>query len=103
MTALRSEGRGRRADAVAARLSGIDTVGVPPTALAAAPAALTRREREVAELAADRLTAAQIAERLGLSPRTVENHLQRVYAKLGVAGRAELQSLLRGRSPGHGG
>lgn len=57
---------------------------------------LTRREREIANLAIQNLTAATIAERLILSRRTVENHLQRVYTKLGVSSRAELESALRG-------
>ena len=57
---------------------------------------LTRREREIADLAIQNLTAASIAERLVLSRRTVENHLQRVYTKLGVTNRAELEQYLRG-------
>jgi DNA-binding NarL/FixJ family response regulator len=59
-----------------------------------APDPLTPREREVATLAAGGLTSAEIAERLVLSTRTVENHLQRGYAKLGIANRSELGLVL---------
>ncbi|MEU4415277.1 helix-turn-helix transcriptional regulator [Nocardia salmonicida] len=62
------------------RLAGAQRVG--------APAALTRREREVAELAAHGHTNKAIAEHLYLSPRTVEDHLGRVLRKLGLTGRA---------------
>ena len=55
-----------------------------------APATLTRRESEVARLAATGLSNRQIAERLYLSSRTVETHLQRAYIKLGVNDRAGL-------------
>jgi DNA-binding CsgD family transcriptional regulator len=55
---------------------------------------LTRREREVAELAAHNLTSREIAEKLFVSTRTVENHLQRAYEKLGVRGRRELRQAL---------
>jgi DNA-binding CsgD family transcriptional regulator len=51
---------------------------------------LSKREREVALLAAQGLPTKEIAARLYLSPRTVENHLQRAYEKLGTSGRAEL-------------
>ncbi|WP_327001711.1 helix-turn-helix transcriptional regulator [Dactylosporangium sp. NBC_01737] len=51
---------------------------------------LTRREREVAQLAARGLSNREIAVRLTVSGRTVENHLARVYLKLGVHGRAGL-------------
>lgn len=43
---------------------------------------LTRREREIAHLAASGLSSRDIADRLVVSVRTVDNHLQRVYRKL---------------------
>lgn len=72
-----------------------------PTLLLGQPA-LTEREWQIASLAAEGVVSRRIAERLYLSPRTVENHLQRVYGKLGVAGRTELRAALR-CIPGHGG
>lgn len=51
---------------------------------------LTPREREVAALAAEGLTAREIGERLFIGERTVETHLARVYPKLGVASKLEL-------------
>jgi ATP/maltotriose-dependent transcriptional regulator MalT len=59
------------------------------------PSGLTRREREIAQLAAAGLTNAAIAARLTLSVRTIEAHLGRVYAKLGVPGRRDLVGVLR--------
>jgi len=50
---------------------------------------LTDREREILELLAQGLSNKQIAQRLYLSVRTVENHLRRVYQKLGVISRTE--------------
>lgn len=52
---------------------------------------LTTREREIASLAAQGLSSNEIAQRLFLSPRTVNNHLQSTYTKLGIRGRHELQ------------
>ncbi|SMQ14590.1 ATP-, maltotriose-and DNA-dependent transcriptional regulator MalT [Streptomyces sp. Ag82_O1-12] len=57
---------------------------------------LTRRESEIAELAAEGLTSQEIAGRLVLSIRTVDNHLQRVYSKLGIASRTQLADALAG-------
>lgn len=54
------------------------------------PALLTGREAEVLGLVVDGLTGRQIATRLTLSPRTVENHVQRVLRKLGLPNRAAL-------------
>lgn len=55
---------------------------------AAAPDGLTAREVEVLRLVAQGLTDAQIAERLIISPRTVNNHLTSIYSKLHVSSRA---------------
>ncbi|QXJ22115.1 helix-turn-helix transcriptional regulator [Actinomadura graeca] len=64
---------------------------------------LTPREREILLLATGH-SSRHIAERLGLSVRTVDNALNRAYAKLGLAGRAELRALLPGVRPSsHGG
>ncbi|MGW5663119.1 AAA family ATPase [Streptomyces sp. NPDC003758] len=49
---------------------------------------LSARELRIAELAAEGLTNRQIAERLGLSPRTVGTHLYKIFPKLGVTTRA---------------
>lgn len=57
-------------------------------------AVLSAREIEVAALAAAGLANKEIAARLSVSVRTVENHLQRVYEKLGVARRADLSLAL---------
>ena len=51
---------------------------------------LSTRERQVARLAVDGLTAREIGEQLFISPRTVETHLASVYAKLGVRSKVEL-------------
>jgi DNA-binding CsgD family transcriptional regulator len=55
---------------------------------------LTAREREIALLVADGLTSKEVAERLFLSARTVSNHLQNAYAKLGISKRTELAAAL---------
>jgi ATP/maltotriose-dependent transcriptional regulator MalT len=93
----REEGRkAMRASSANARrlLEGCEGAQTPALS-ALAPDPLTPREREVAMLAARGLTSTEIAQRLVLSLRTVENHLQRGYGKLGVCNRSELQAVLR--------
>jgi DNA-binding CsgD family transcriptional regulator len=51
---------------------------------------LTASERRVADLVAEGLTNKEVARRLFVTDRTVEGHLSRIYAKLGVRSRAEL-------------
>ncbi|MFE1381514.1 AAA family ATPase [Streptomyces sp. NPDC058740] len=57
-------------------------------------AALTPREREISVLVAEGLTNQAVADRLSLSPRTVESHVASVYRKTGVMTRAGLASLV---------
>ncbi len=54
---------------------------------------LSSREREVLALLVQRLTAAEIAEQLFLSPRTVTTHIGHVYDKLGVNSRRDAAAL----------
>ena len=70
------------------------------THLREAPTSLTPSELRVAELAASGLTNKRIAERLFMSPKTVEANLARVYAKLGIASRAELGARMAPASTG---
>jgi DNA-binding NarL/FixJ family response regulator len=51
---------------------------------------LTDREREVLHLAAEGLTNTEIAARLSLSPRTIENHRANMMRKLGLHNQTEL-------------
>jgi DNA-binding NarL/FixJ family response regulator len=61
---------------------------------------LTARERDVLELIAAGLANRQIADRLGLSSKTVRNHVSNLFAKLQVADRA--QAIVRAREAGLG-
>ena len=65
-----------------------------PAVIALTAGQLSVRERQIATLAADGQTSQQIADRLVLSVRTVDNHLQHVYTKLGVSSRQDLAGLL---------
>jgi len=80
----------RRAQQLAAQCEGART----PLLGARAAAPLTARQREIAMLAAAGTTSKDIAGRLVLSVRTVENHLQNAYAELGVTTRAGLAEAL---------
>jgi DNA-binding NarL/FixJ family response regulator len=59
---------------------------------------LTRRERQLVELLVDGLSNAEIAATLVLAEKTVKNHLNHVYAKLGVTSRAQAVALWSARS-----
>ena len=54
------------------------------------PAGMTDREVDVLRLAAQGLTMRQVASRLGISAKTVDHHLQRIYVKTGVGTRGAL-------------
>ncbi|MEQ1702341.1 MAG: LuxR C-terminal-related transcriptional regulator, partial [Ilumatobacteraceae bacterium] len=62
----------------------------------AGPVTLTRREREIGLMAARGVVSREIGERLFISRRTAENHLAKVYEKLGVRTRVELARVLDG-------
>jgi DNA-binding NarL/FixJ family response regulator len=66
----------------------------PALAAITAPLPLTHREREIVTLAASGLSNREIAQRLVISVRTVENHFYRASTKLGTTDRAELTALL---------
>lgn len=63
---------------------------VPPAQRHAASPGLTRREREVGELARRGFTTVQIAEQLHIAPATVKKHLEKVKVKLGVRRKSDL-------------
>ena len=59
---------------------------------------LSAREREVALLIAEGLTNRQVAQRLVLSPRTVETHVARIMSRLGVDSRAQIAAWVAGHA-----
>ena len=58
--------------------------------------ALTRREREVAALVAEGLTNRDIAQRLFISERTADGHLEHIREKLGFSSRAQIAAWVAG-------
>ena len=70
-------------------------VHLPSTKPATSFAALTPRERDLVELIAQGRDNAQIAARLGLSEKTVRNHITSIFAKLEVDNRARAIVLAR--------
>jgi DNA-binding CsgD family transcriptional regulator len=87
LAALDGLGARAHADEAAALLRAL---GAPaPRATDTTGAPLTRREREVLGLLGEGLSNPEIAARLYLSRKTVEHHVARVLAKLGLRSRAE--------------
>jgi DNA-binding NarL/FixJ family response regulator len=60
------------------------------------PASLTEREQEIMNLISQGLTNRDIAERFVLSEKTVKNHVNRIYSKLGATNRAQATALWLG-------
>jgi DNA-binding NarL/FixJ family response regulator len=82
--------------AVARRIA--DYFGREPDRPASAFPQLTEREREVLTLVAQHRTNPEIARQLGLSVKTVRNHVSNIFTKLQVAGRAE--AIIQARDAG---
>jgi DNA-binding CsgD family transcriptional regulator len=71
-------------------LADSDDTGVPAITLPPSPPpVLTRRERDVLRALASGGGSREIAERLDISAKTVENHKSNIYAKLGVQSQAQ--------------
>jgi non-specific serine/threonine protein kinase len=90
------------AEALALDLSGtaaLPSAAGPPAAVSSGPIELppgfdlTRREREILSLLAQRLTDPEIAGALFISPRTASKHVSNVLGKLGVTSRREAAAL----------
>jgi DNA-binding NarL/FixJ family response regulator/energy-coupling factor transporter ATP-binding protein EcfA2 len=70
-------------------------IRTPAVDAAAWPLPITAREREIANLVVAGLSNRQIADRLVISVRTVEGHVYRIFAKLGIDDRDQLIHLVR--------
>ena len=93
----RTEGVRAAATRCRAAAQRLEASGVAASfAMPPSPAAhqLTRREREIAEIAIHGATNRVIAQQLGLSARTVETHLQNAYRKTGTSDRVTLAAAL---------
>ncbi len=86
-------GAGERASALAGALLAGCSDASTPAMLDVEAVLLSPRRRDAAALAMTGADGRSVAARLGVSVRTVENHLARVYRAVGVAGRQELAAL----------
>jgi DNA-binding CsgD family transcriptional regulator/predicted ATPase len=102
-TAYRSAEAARRNGHRAGALRGTEMTnrlkadGVMPTfsmRFSGTPERLTAREMEIAVMAARGSSNREVSDTLGLSRRTVETHLQRIYRKIGVNDRTSLSEFL---------
>jgi DNA-binding CsgD family transcriptional regulator len=96
--AYRAAGDGRSAATAAVRATNLhaccENASIPWVAGFQAVEVLTQREQQIALLAAASHPDAVIATELSISVRTVQNHLGRVYSKLGITSRRDLADAL---------
>ena len=83
-------------DHAVALASGDEDVAGAGQAAVPADGPLTNRQRQIAALVADGLSNKEIAARLVISKRTVDAHIDHIFAKLGVSSRTQLAALLQG-------
>jgi DNA-binding CsgD family transcriptional regulator len=105
----RGRARNQSRDALAEAARGFEQLAAPGWAAQARSEAarisgrsrsdgdLTPIEQQVADLVATGLPNKDVAAQLFISPKTVESHLSRIYAKTGVKSRTELAALRSGR------
>ncbi|MEU7764777.1 AAA family ATPase [Nocardia sp. NPDC049190] len=93
---FRQTGAARLADEAAKELRNLGrrVQRRPETDEAVSPSTLTERERDIAERVARGYTNREIAAQLFISPKTVEKHLARVFAKLGTSSRAAVAAAM---------
>jgi len=84
---------------VARAMAELHAAGLAPQRDGAAAAALTPQEYQVALRAASGMTNKQIAERLGITHRTVGAHLEQIFPKLAINSRAALREALAATDP----
>ncbi|MGO9157304.1 LuxR C-terminal-related transcriptional regulator [Mycobacterium sp.] len=80
----RQRGKEIKSSTRAHKLAKQGGIRTPAVDAAASPLPITAREREIANLVAAGLSNRQIAQRLSVSVRTVEGHIYRIFAKLGI-------------------
>jgi DNA-binding CsgD family transcriptional regulator len=68
--------------------------GTPRSRAGEAGGRLTAQEAQIVRLARDGLSNSEIGARLVISPRTVEYHLHKIFAKLGIGSRKHLATAL---------
>ncbi|WP_030434120.1 ATP-binding protein [Actinoplanes subtropicus] len=93
-------GAGLGLDEVLAYATGRPAPGPTPTGDGPAAKILTRREHEIAGLVAQGLSNRRIAEKLVISPRTVESHVQRILTKLDFTSRSQIAAWTVGGQAG---
>jgi DNA-binding CsgD family transcriptional regulator len=97
--ALFRDGAGRPLDLVV-RLAVTDADELPSAPGRQRPAGLlTGRERQIAALVGEGMSNRDIAQQLGVSKRTVDAHLEHIFAKLGISSRVQLATRLSPPAP----
>lgn len=84
---------------IAGNAQGVEMLRMACFAAGPRMADLSPREAEVAALIAQGRQNKVIAHLMNLSENTVENHLRRIYAKLGIRNRAALAAMMAGQIP----